>query len=102
MEDEKQIQQDEIQGQEDVYLERRIGRFRIRHIFLEKKDSGVAVIFKDMIILRAVSLYAEQCIEYVAYSPAFDVIPNGEIVPFYLVTVDDGKLRVERQREKGE
>lgn len=78
----------------------RAGRFRIHRMFFETRDSEKLLrFFGNFVVVRAELLYTEDCVEYTAYSPLFELVDRGDLIPLYEVTHDiDGKI-VARKRD---
>lgn len=74
--------------------DRRIGRFIISRHMLETGLEKVAEFTASMVVLRAEYLIDMDGIQYTAWSPSFDPVPNYCMAPNYDVVFnnDTGKL----------
>ena len=63
----------------------RIGKFRISHELIDLVKDGVLLksIMSNFLIVRAESIFAEGCIEYVAYSNLFEDLSDMGLIPMY-------------------
>ena len=66
----------------------KIGRFTIDHEHIDGNPEIVRAIMGTLIVVRAESLFATQCIEYVALCDDFEDTNPGVMPPFYDVVVD--------------
>ena len=69
---------------------RRLGKFWIRGDVIAESPSDVMKIMGQCVIIRAEHLYASDAIEYIAYSPQFATVKEGEIAPTYEWVCRDG------------
>lgn len=74
-------------------MERRIGKFFVsRDLIWNNSDLFQQLMeLGKFIILRAESLDYQGTYEYVALSPIFDVLSEGQAVPEYSIKVTDGE-----------
>lgn len=78
--------------------ERRVGIFRISTDVLHMQSHEVLLrVFANFIIVRAETLFAERCIEYVAYSPLFGVVDEGEEFPEYEIRMFTATVQAVRR-----
>jgi hypothetical protein len=66
----------------------RIGRFTIDHEHIDDNPEIVRAIMGTLIVVRAESLFANSCIEYIALCDDFEAMDPGTMPPFYDVVVD--------------
>jgi len=68
---------------------KRYGRFSIDRRFIEDDPDKISNMFSELkiIVLRAEMLYHKDAIEYIAYSPFFDMVPDGYIPTEYNIIV---------------
>lgn len=79
-------------------INRRIGKFSIPSMMIDKNPEMAMKIMGKMVIVRAENMFAEPVIEYIALSPLFQKLPLGEMIPEYELVIQDGELlRVERK-----
>ena len=74
------------------FVEKRFGRFRLADIYLVQNHYAVSQVMQNVIVLRAEHLMAERCVEYVAWSEMFEIVPDGVMIPFYEVEMDGLKV----------
>ncbi len=65
----------------------RVGSFKVSLDLIDKNPSIVMQAMSRCIIVRAEHLYAYNCIEYVAISPEFDIVPAGTMATEYRVEI---------------
>jgi len=66
---------------------RRLGRFVINTIVIEKDAESVYAVMGQCIPVRAEQVYERDGIEYVAISDQFDPVPHGVVVPEYVANI---------------
>jgi hypothetical protein len=68
-----------------VYKQRKVGIFKISHRLIEDYPDEIIETFRRLgiLVIRAESMYYNDCIEYMAYSVFFRSIPQNEIPPRY-------------------
>jgi hypothetical protein len=74
---------------------RRIGRFKIPHRFVRTKDFQQLLAKMAFVPVRVESLFAEEAIEYVGFSPIFRELEQSELTPAYILLIkpsDDGEI----------
>jgi hypothetical protein len=81
-------------------MSEQIGSFEINLEFIEKYPELVRAIMRCCIILRAELMYHNKSIEYVATSPEFDEISEGEFIPRYMIDISDDGAHVKVSRIK--
>ena len=64
----------------------RRGRFRITRACIRHDPTRFFPFFAEMIIVEAQARWENDCVEYLAISPRFAAVPEGNIAPFYDVT----------------
>ena len=81
-------------------LKQRRGMFKITRQLLEECDTQKMLeLFGNFIILRAEHMFIDDSIEYQAYSPLFDILPEGAVTPWYTFNVsDEGDITIEQIR----
>lgn len=70
--------------------ERRVGKFKVDFYFITDEPEIARLVMKDMIVLRAESLFIEGRILYEATHPAFEVVPMELEIPFYSAIIKAG------------
>jgi hypothetical protein len=83
----------------DFIKDRRLGRFSIHREFLEGGVDRVKMLafMQNFVVVRAEYMYATESFEYQAFSPLFDVIDRGDLIPEYMFAIyTDGKVEAER------
>lgn len=79
-------------------MERKYGRIKISTPFVEDHPDDVAKVFTKLeaVVLHCEHDFANGNFNYMLYSPLFNLVPLGEIVPLYEITVkveyDEGKI----------
>lgn len=67
--------------------DRRLGRFKVSGIFMMDAQNGAgANLFRDMVVLETRREWTQDIIEYFAWHPTFDKVPEGGILPLYEAT----------------
>lgn len=67
-------------------LEDRVGRLLVGDSFFKNASrEQIRFVFGELVIVRAEHLYAQQAIEYTAYSELFDLVDKGEEIPEYRI-----------------
>lgn len=79
-------------------MDRRIGRFAMSRQLVERDPETARSIMGRCIVVRCEMMYASKTLEYVALSPEFDEVPQGEITPGYDVIISEGGKRIEFKR----
>lgn len=64
-------------------LQRRIGKFSIRRSFLYDHPEKVMLLMQRVIVVRCELLHLGDMFEYVAISPDFESVPEGQVPPEY-------------------
>lgn len=83
--------------------ERRLGQFAVDYDLLEYNWNDLLVIFRNMVVVRAEVRMDTLCIEYLAYSPYFAPLGEGEVAPWYQDTITrhpDGAVSVTWHRRE--
>ena len=63
---------------------RRLGKIKISNHMMEKEPQLMAnIVMRDCIVLSANYLLHEENMEYVIYSPEFDVLDESDVIPEY-------------------
>lgn len=71
------------------FKNRLYGRFYILSDYLVNSDINITnLIFKDMKILSANYDYMSREFEYCAWCKEFTIVPEGVIIPKYLIVID--------------
>lgn len=66
-------------------LRKRMGRFTLSWELLETDtDDAVLQLFAGVVVMRATDDLYKRSIEYLAVSPAFDLVPEGAQAPTYI------------------
>ena len=71
------------------FQEKRLGRFRITPCAMTMfgtKMEDMLALMGNFVVVRAEYLYAEDAMDYVAWSPLFDIVAEGEEYPLYKIT----------------
>ena len=88
-----------MEKQSDKKQGRRIGRFCVSHYLVEQHWEKLLPLMSKVFVVRAESLYARDCIEYVALSPEFAEASFDVVTPEYEVRCfqdeGDGPFRFE-------
>jgi len=79
----------------------RLGRFCITRRFLENNIQTSMKIMGKMIVVKAELDYATDSIQYTAYSPMFKELRSGEVMPKYLIAIEDGEILAEVKNDDG-
>jgi hypothetical protein len=70
-------------------LQARRGMFKLTmDNFRDASPARVNAIMAQCVLTRREHLAAEDCVQYVAVSPLFDELQNGEIIPHYTFTAE--------------
>ena len=80
----------------DTQLSRRRGRFAIPRCMLENSPAEVINVLGYMVVVRAEMLLEHDAVLYSAWSPLFDVIKPGDVIPHYNIEVESGMVRARR------
>lgn len=83
---------------------RAFGRFSVDLDHIEHRPALARQILKDLIVVRAETMFHKHAIEYVAFGEPFRPIAPGEDAPYYTVEIRDlvgGKYLVTFQEVKG-
>ena len=78
--------------------DRRIGRFALSRLIVERDQETARAIMGRCIVLRCEMMYHMNALEYIAMSPDFDEIEQGMIAPEYDVHISEGGSRIEFKR----
>jgi len=70
----------------------RVGRFRISNELLRTSPYKVKLIMSKVVVVRCDSLFYMNALEYVAYSPLFDIIEEGYVPQDYEFSIDGKKV----------
>ena len=81
-------------------MNNRIGRFVISRLFVEKDPETARAVMGMVIVVRCEMMLASDTLEYMALSPEFDEVQEGEIIPTYEVHINEGVQRIEFVRKK--
>lgn len=76
-------------------LVRRLGRFKISGRLLYEQPEQLKPLFAEMIVVEAQMRWEHSCVEYLAMSERFEVLPEGLVAPLYEITFrrdDDGRV----------
>jgi hypothetical protein len=69
-------------------LRKRLGRFVVNRAILDSASiEELNLLFEDVVIFRAELMYQLDGVEYLAFSPRFDVSSEGALPPYYSVEV---------------
>jgi hypothetical protein len=79
-------------------MNKRIGRFAISRQLAERDPETARAVMGRCIVVRCEMMYAHDTLEYMALSPDFDEVPQGQIVPEYDVIISDGGKCIEFKR----
>lgn len=81
----------------DAYeLHSRVGQFSIPSKEIQNNSDEIMLIMSKMIIVRCEHLYHSGWLEYIALSPLFEKIEDGQRPPYYSVFVLDGEVEAKR------
>ena len=81
---------------------RRIGRFAMSRMLVERDPETAMSIMGRAIVVRCEMMYERDTLEYVALSPDFDEVLPGGFIPEYSVIISDGGKRIEFKRTTSE
>lgn len=82
--------------------DRRLGRFKVTGLFMAGAQNGEGMnLFNGMIVLDCRHEWTQDFVEYVAWNPQFERVPEGQIIPEYRATLysDRGWPRWEKVRD---
>jgi len=79
---------------------RRLGKFTISSMMIERSPEIVRAVMGRCIIVRCEMLFEFDALEYVAISPDFDEVQPGMISPKYDVITDNGDISFKRSNVK--
>ena len=79
-------------------MNKRIGRFVLSLQLTEQYPATARAIMGRCIVVRCEMMYVHDTLEYIALSPDFDEVPNGNIVPEYDVIISEGGNSIEFKR----
>ena len=82
-------------------MSRRIGRFVMNVDMVKRAQETARAIMGRCVVVRCEMMYANNSLEYMALSPDFDEIQEGEIAPFYEVIISNGGKLIEFKRPNG-
>lgn len=69
-------------------LRSRAGKFRVsRELMFTAHPDDLLALFSNMIIVKAEAEFVSDSIEYTAFSPLFDQIPETTLTPHYSILV---------------
>ena len=68
---------------------KRLGKFNVSLDLIEQCPEVVKSVLSHMIVLKAETLYHTHTIEYVAMCDEFDVVPEGYVVPYYEIEINE-------------
>lgn len=77
---------------------RRIGRFEISYDMIDHDEATVRTVMGRCVIVRCESMWESDAISYVAISPDFDEVQQGECVPHYYVYISENGKHIEFKR----
>lgn len=81
--------------------ERRFGRFRISFELLKDKYPDMALLFRNLIVLKAEDDFASNSVMYTVAGEVFEPIEDGRIPPEYEVVISTKKgIEFIREEEK--
>lgn len=78
--------------------ERRLGRFALSRMTVERDQETARAIMGRCIIVRCEMMYHMNAFEYIAMSPFFDEVTEGMMAPEYEVHISEGGARIEFKR----
>lgn len=67
--------------------ERRLGRFTISTNVIDTSPEIVMLCLSKVVVVRAEMMFAEQYVEYTGFSPLFDKLAIGALIPLYELVV---------------
>ena len=80
-------------------VDRRHGKFRICDQMIRCDPAEVMDLMGHVVVLRAEMVYTSNAIEYEAWSPLFEPVPEGCIIPRYeFYITHGGDLKVEKEK----
>lgn len=79
-------------------MNKRIGRFAMSTQLVERDPETARAIMGRCIVVRCEMMYAYNTLEYMALSPDFDEVHQGDIVPEYNVIISESGKRIEFKR----
>lgn len=85
-------------GLERPRYERRLGRFALSRMMIERDQETARAIMGRCIIVRCEMMYESNTLEYLALSPDFDELQQGMMAPAYEVHISDGGALIEFKR----
>jgi hypothetical protein len=85
-------------GLERNHSEKRLGRFALSRILIERDPAMARAIMGRCIIVRCEMMYAYDTLEYLALSPSFDAIEHGMRAPEYEVIISESGNRIDFKR----
>ena len=77
-------------------MRRNLGKFLISMELIEDNPKFVQKVMSECIPVRAEMRYDSHAIEYIAMSRFFDIVPQGQVVPEYMIHCmqnKNGKVR---------
>lgn len=80
--------------------ENRIGRFKLDHSLLKRWEDQLHIM-GNFVVVRAESWYSLQAIDYIAFSPLFEVWPEDQPAPEYeleIALMPDGPAVIKAHR----
>ena len=80
-------------------MNKRIGRFSLSRLTVECDTETAMAIMARCIVVRCELMYASNSFEYVAMSPEFEEVQQGEMIPAYDVIISDSGKTIEFKRK---
>lgn len=81
--------------------ENRLGQFSIARAYILSPEcfGFIQYLFGQVIVIRAEMMFASDSVQYIGYSPEFDILPDGVEIPIYDLSLeqektDDDKLAI--------
>ena len=79
-------------------MDRRIGRFAMSAQLVKRDPETARAVMGRCIVVRCEMMFEHDTLEYIALSPDFDEVPQGNIAPEYDVIISDGGKSIEFKR----
>lgn len=70
-------------------MDRRLGRFSISSRLIKTTPELALNILKDIIVVRAETMFHYDCVDYIGISRHFDVLEIGSMPPEYRANIED-------------
>ena len=74
-------------------IRNRKGTFRVSAGLIDTNPEIIMMVLARCLVVRAEILIMYDCVEYCAYSPEFDIVPEGVVAPEYRVEITEDDAR---------